>query len=71
VGDSTTVIISAREAKVTAIFYNGANWDQKWLNKIFPGTTKHPHVPDCIVNNSLELLGFAQKYLANNNIIEQ
>ncbi|QMU61031.1 MAG: HAD-IA family hydrolase [Gammaproteobacteria bacterium] len=70
VGDSTTDIISAREANVTAIFYNGANWDQEWIDKIFPGTTKHPHQPDCVVNNSLELLGLAKKYLDNNSIIE-
>ncbi len=70
VGDSTTDIISAREANVTAIFYNGANWDQDWIDKIFPGTTKHPHQPDCVVNNSLELLGLAKKFLANSNIIE-
>ena len=69
VGDSTTDIISAREAGVTAIFYNGAGWDQAWIDKIFPGTTKHPHQPDCIVNNSLELLGFAKKYLDSSSII--
>jgi len=70
IGDSTTDVISAREAKVTAIFYNGANWDQDWIDKIFPGTTKHPHQPDCVVQNSLELLGLAKKYLDNNSIIE-
>jgi phosphoglycolate phosphatase len=70
VGDSTTDIISAREAKVTAIFYNGACWDKDWIAKIFPGTTKHPHQPDCVVNSSLELLGLAKKYIENNNIIE-
>lgn len=70
VGDSTTDIISAREAKVTAIFYNGASWDKNWIDKIFPGTTKHPHQPDCVVNNSLELLGMAKKYLAENSVIE-
>lgn len=70
VGDSTTDIISAREASVTAIFYNGAQWDQEWIDKIFPGTTKHPHKPDCVVNNSLELLGLAKKYLDINRIIE-
>jgi len=70
VGDSTTDIISAREAKVTAIFYNGAGWDQDWIDKIFPGTTKHPHQPDCVVNSSIELLGLAKKYLDNNSIIE-
>lgn len=70
VGDSTTDIISAREAKVTAIFYNGANWNEEWLNKIFPGTTKHPHIPDCVVHNSLELLGLAKNFQANNSVIE-
>ncbi len=70
IGDSTTDIISAKEANVTAIFYNGANWDQDWIDKIFPGTTKHPHQPDCVVNNSLELLSLAQKYLASSSIIE-
>lgn len=70
VGDSTTDIISAREANVTAIFYNGADWDQDWIDKIFPGTTKHPHQPNTVVNNSLELLGLAKKYLNSNSIIE-
>lgn len=70
VGDSTTDIISAREAEVTAIFYNGAGWDQEWIDKIFPGTTKHPHQPDCVVNNSLELLELAKKYINNSSIIE-
>ena len=63
VGDSTTDVISAKKASVTAVFYNGAGWEQEWIDKIFPGTTKHPFQPDCIVNNSLELLGLAKQFL--------
>ena len=63
VGDSTADVIAAKKANVTAIFYNGAGWDQDWINKIFPGTTKHPYQPDGIVNNSLELLDLAKKFM--------
>lgn len=51
VGDSTTDTIAANDAGVTNIFFNGANWDDDWLMKIFPGTTKHPHKPDFIVHS--------------------
>ncbi len=54
VGDSTTDTIAANDAGVTNIFYNGANWDDHWLMKIFPGTTTHPHKPDFIVHNFSE-----------------
>lgn len=70
VGDSTTDIIAAKRANVTAIFYNGVGWDQDWINKIFPGTVKHPHVPDAIVNNSLELLGLAKNFMNYSKIFE-
>ena len=63
VGDSTTDVIAAKTAGVTAVFYNGANWSHEWIDKIFPGTTKHPYQPDCVVNNSLELLELAKKFL--------
>ncbi len=63
VGDSTTDIIAAKKAGVTAVFYNGAGWEHDWIDKIFPGTTKHPYQPDCIVNNSLELLDLTKKFL--------
>jgi phosphoglycolate phosphatase len=56
VGDSTTDIIAAKEAGVTGIYYNGANWSKEWLNKIFPGTVTHPHRPDVIVDNFKELM---------------
>lgn len=51
VGDSTTDVVAAKEAGVTAIFYNGAHWDQAWLDRIFPGTARHPHIPDAVVND--------------------
>jgi len=55
VGDSTTDMASSEAAGVTSIFFNGACWDRAWLEKIFPGTDKHPHLPDAIVNNFVEL----------------
>ncbi len=60
VGDSTTDTISAKEAGVTNIFFNGAGWDQSWLDQIFPGTVKHPHKPDAVVNNFKEFLGVVE-----------
>lgn len=70
VGDSTTDVIAAKKANVTAIFYNGAGWDQEWIDKIFPGTTKHPYQPDSIVNNSLELLGLAKRFMSKTSMFE-
>ncbi len=55
VGDSTTDIIAAKRAGMTAVFFNGAQWDLPWLNKIFPGTHKHPDKPDVVVNDFSEL----------------
>ena len=54
VGDSTTDIIAAQRAGQTGVFFNGAQWDQIWLEKIFPGSERHPHKPDVIVNNFSE-----------------
>lgn len=63
-GDSTTDVVAAREAGVTAIFYNGAHWDQDWLNKIFPGTARHPHIPDAVVDDIPALVRLARWMLA-------
>lgn len=63
-GDSTTDVIAAGEAGVTAVFYNGAGWDQTWLDRIFPGTTRHPHQPDSVVTNLRELVELARHLLA-------
>jgi len=56
VGDSTTDTISAKEAGVTNVFYNGAQWSNAWLNRIFPGTPRHPHRPDSVVDDFKELM---------------
>ncbi|WP_233710099.1 HAD family hydrolase [Pseudomaricurvus albidus] len=54
VGDSTTDTIAAKSAGVTSVFFNGAQWDQPWLNKIFPGTKRYPYKPDVVVNDFSE-----------------
>ncbi|MDX1496799.1 MAG: HAD family hydrolase [Salinisphaeraceae bacterium] len=64
VGDSTTDVVAAKQAGVTAIFYNGAGWDQNWIDKIFPDTVSHPHKPDAVVDNFLELEKLVQEFLA-------
>lgn len=63
VGDSTTDIIAAKRAGVTAVFYNGQSWDQPWLDKIFPGTVRHPHTPDAVVDTLAELVPLARRLL--------
>src|SRR5690606_24487470 len=63
-GDSTTDVIAAREAGITALFYNGAGWDQAWLDKIFPGTVRHPHRPHAVVGSLGELVALARHMLA-------
>jgi phosphoglycolate phosphatase len=54
VGDSTTDIAAAQRANQTAVFFNGAQWDLPWLEKIFPGTESHPYKPDVVVNDFSE-----------------
>ena len=71
VGDSTTDVIAAKEAGITSIFYNGAGWDQAWLDKIFPNTTKHPHRPDAVVGSIAELTGLARHLLAQHKRVER
>ena len=63
VGDSTTDTIAAKEAKVISVFYNGAHWDRDWIEKIFPGTEKHPHKPDVVVNNFNEFMQLVKSCL--------
>lgn len=63
VGDSTTDVVAAKQAGVTAVFYNGAGWDRHWIDKIFPGTSRHPHLPDTVVRNLPELVALARRYL--------
>lgn len=54
VGDSTTDVIASKVAGITSVFFNGAQWDQPWLNKIFPGNERYPHKPDVVVNDFSE-----------------
>lgn len=63
VGDSTTDVVAAKEARVTSIFYNGAHWDAAWIDKIFPGTIRHPHRPDAVVDNLPALLTLVRRFL--------
>ncbi len=61
VGDSTTDTIAAKNARATSIFYNGAKWDKAWQAKIFPGTSRHPHQPDLVVNGFREFLHVVER----------
>lgn len=63
VGDSTTDVIAAKRAGVTAIFYNGAGWDRSWIDKIFPGTVRHPHLPDAVVSDLPMLVELVRNFL--------
>ena len=71
IGDSTTDVIAAKEAGITSIFYNGAGWDQAWLDKIFPDTTKHPHRPDAVVGSIAELTDLTRHLLAQHKRVER
>lgn len=55
VGDSTTDTVAAKEAGVTAIYYNGAKWGPGHLVRIFPGT----HRPDAIAGDFAALEALA------------
>ena len=54
VGDSTTDMRAATAAGVTSVFFNGAQWDQDWLKKIFPGNERYPDKPEVVVNDFSE-----------------
>jgi len=59
VGDSTTDTVAAKEAGVTAVYYNGARWGPGDLVRIFPGT----HRPDAIAGDfsALEALALPRQ----------
>jgi phosphoglycolate phosphatase len=63
VGDSTTDVSAAKRAGVTSIFFNGAGWNHAWVNKIFPGTERHPHQPDAIVDSFAEFKWLVEECL--------
>lgn len=53
-GDSSTDVTASRRAGVTPVFFNGAGWDNAWLDKVFPGTKQHPEQPAAIVDTFAE-----------------
>ncbi len=57
VGDSVADVVAGKSAGVTTVFYNGAAWNPAWIDRIFPGSAKHPHRPDGVVADLGELLG--------------
>lgn len=63
IGDSTTDIVAADRAGVTPIFYNGAQWSQDWIDRIFPNTVRHPHRPEAVVNSFAELLDLVRTFV--------
>ena len=71
VGDSTTDVVAAKRAGVAAVFYNGAGWDQDWIDKIFPGTVRHPHRPDAVVDSIGELVDLARHMRAQHIRVER
>ncbi len=67
VGDSTTDTVAAKNAGITSVFYNGANWDKAWLAKIFPGTVRYPHTSDIIVDDFREFLQLVERLAARSD----
>jgi len=63
VGDSTSDTVSAKRAGITSIFFNGAGGDARWLATIFPGSATHPHRPDYVVDDYLELLRLVKQVM--------
>ena len=40
-------------------------WDEHWIDKIFPGTVRHPHKPDAVINDFSELAGFVKQFMVH------
>lgn len=70
-GDSTTDVIAGKDAGVTAVFYNGAQWSQSWLDKIFPSSPRHPHRPDAVVTRFGELVRLVRDMVANGKRVQR
>ena len=58
VGDSYQDMVTAKNAGVTAIFYNGGSWDQAYLDNLFQlGERQHHAVqPDAIIHSFEQLM---------------
>ncbi len=64
VGDSYLDVVTAREAGVTAIFYNGGCWSEAELAELF-GSDPH-HQPDAVINSLDELMDLLEAVQAQN-----
>ena len=64
VGDSATDVAAAKRAAGTSIFFNGAEWEPSWLEKVFPGTPDHPYQPDVIIDTFAEFRWLFEECLA-------
>ncbi|MGE0385250.1 MAG: HAD family hydrolase [Gammaproteobacteria bacterium] len=67
VGDSTTDVVCANRAGITSVFFNGAGWDEAWLDTIFPGTDEHPHRPAVVVDSFREFVLLYERILHISN----
>lgn len=56
VGDSVTDMVTARQAGVSSIFYNGALWGDDWFSHMFPEHGRAHARPDAIVADFDQLL---------------
>ena len=67
VGDSFLDMVAAKNAGVTAIFYNGGCWDEVGLRRAF---ARDPdHAPDAIINSFDELMDLLQRCQQNDPLI--
>ncbi len=63
IGDSTTDVIAANRAGITSVFFNGAGWEHEWLEKIFPGTPAHPHMPAVVTDSFRDFIRLCERCL--------
>lgn len=61
VGDSVTDMVTARQADVCSVFYNGALWEQEWFTQMFHEHGRAHAKPDAIVDNFDQLLDLLEQ----------
>ncbi len=65
VGDSHTDMITAYHAGVTRVFYNGAHWEERWIDRIIAQKEHNPEAPQVVVDSFeqlMEVLNHVQLY---------
>ncbi|PCJ44138.1 MAG: HAD family hydrolase [Moraxellaceae bacterium] len=65
IGDSYLDMVTARNAGVTSIFYNGACWSDRYIEQLFDSDPSY--YPDAIINNFDELLSLLVASQSTNN----